>query len=115
MWIIPRIRPSGGRTFFPAEEVIAELRDVLASRPHLDTITLAGSGEPTLSRSLGPVIAFVKREYPEYILSVLTNGSLMTDAGVREELLPADRVIPTLTSVLRRRSSASTTPIPRSG
>ncbi|MFA5268725.1 MAG: radical SAM protein [Methanoregula sp.] len=87
------------QNFFPSEDVIAELRDVLALRPHLDTITLAGSGEPTLSRSLGPVIAFVKREYPEYILSVLTNGSLMTDAGVREELLPADRVIPTLTSV----------------
>ncbi len=87
------------QTFFPAEDVMAELRDVLAARPHLDTITLAGSGEPTLSRSLGPIVAFVKREYPEYILSVLTNGSLMTDAGVREDLLPADRVIPTLTSV----------------
>lgn len=85
--------------FFPADDVIAELREVLATRPHLDTITLAGSGEPTLSRSLGPVIAFVKREYPEYTLSVLTNGSLMTDAGVREELVSADRVIPTLTSV----------------
>ena len=87
--------------FFPAEEVMAELRGVLASRPHLDTITLAGSGEPTLSLSLGPVIAFVKRDYPDYILSVLTNGSLMTDAGVREELLFADRVIPTLTSVFQ--------------
>ncbi len=85
--------------FFPAEDVMAELREVFTARPHLNTVTLAGSGEPTLSRSLGPVIAFVKREYPEYILSVLTNGSLMTDAGVREELLPADRVIPTLTSV----------------
>jgi len=85
--------------FFPDVDVMAELREVLVARPHLDTITLAGSGEPTLSRSLGTVIAFVKREYPEYILSVLTNGSLMTDAGVREELLPADRVIPTLTSV----------------
>lgn len=87
------------QNFFPAEHVIAELRDVLASRPHLDSITLAGSGEPTLSRSLGPVITFVKREYPEYTLSVLTNGSLMTDRDVREELASADRVIPTLTSV----------------
>jgi len=85
--------------FFPVKDVIDELRTVLASHPHLDTITLAGSGEPTLSRSLGPVIAFVKREFPEYTLSVLTNGSLMTDREVREELVPADRVIPTLTSV----------------
>ncbi|HII98805.1 MAG TPA: radical SAM protein [Methanoregula sp.] len=84
--------------FFPAFEVMAELREVLASRPRLDSITLAGSGEPTLARSLGPIIAWVKREYPEYTLSVLTNGSLLTDRNVREELLPADRVIPTLTT-----------------
>lgn len=89
------------KDFFPAEHVMTELREILASRPHLDAITLAGSGEPTLSLSLGPIIAFVKREYPEYTLSVLTNGSLMTDAGVREELLFADRVIPTLTSVFQ--------------
>lgn len=87
--------------FFPADEVMTEIRHVLESRPHLDSITIAGSGEPTLARSLGPVIASIKRDYPEYILSVLTNGSLMTDKGVREELLPADRVIPTLTSVFQ--------------
>jgi len=85
--------------FFPAEDVIAELRYVLASHPHFDSITLAGSGEPTLSLTLGKVITFVKREYPEYTLSVLTNGSLLTDVNVREELASADRVIPTLTSV----------------
>jgi len=84
--------------FFPADEVIAELRDVLSSRPHLDTITLAGSGEPTLARAIGPVIAFVKREYPEYPLTVLTNGSLLADRELRQEILPADRVIPTLTT-----------------
>jgi wyosine [tRNA(Phe)-imidazoG37] synthetase (radical SAM superfamily) len=84
--------------FFPAEDVMTELHGALTSRPHLDSITLAGSGEPTLARSLGPVIAFVKQEYPEYLMSVLTNGSLLTRPDVREELLPADRVIPTLTT-----------------
>jgi len=84
--------------FFPAEEVTAELTETLASRPYLDSVTLAGSGEPTLARSLGPVIAFAKREFPEYMVSVLTNGSLLTDPDVREELVPADRVIPTLTT-----------------
>ncbi len=85
--------------FFPVKDVIAELRNVLASRPHLDSITLAGSGEPTLSLSVGRVITFVKNEYPEYTLSVLTNGSLLIDRAVRAELASADRVIPTLTSV----------------
>ena len=89
------------RNFFPAAEVTAEIATTLASRPRLDSITLAGSGEPTLALSLGPVIAWVKCEYPGYTLSVLTNGSLMTDAGVREELLLSDRVIPTLTSVFQ--------------
>jgi wyosine [tRNA(Phe)-imidazoG37] synthetase (radical SAM superfamily) len=84
--------------FFPADEVMVELHEVLASRPRLDSITLAGSGEPTLARSLGPVIASVKRDFPEYTLSVLTNGSLLTSPDVRGELLPADRVIPTLTT-----------------
>jgi len=88
--------------FFPAEDVMAELRKVLVRRPHLDSITLAGSGEPTLARSLGPVIAFVRSEYPEYTLSVLTNGSLLTRPDVRGELLPADRVIPTLTTVSQK-------------
>jgi len=88
--------------FFLADEVMAELGPILASRPQLDSITFAGSGEPTLARSLGPVIAFVKREYPEYLLSVLTNGSLLTRRDVQDELLPADRVIPTLTSVSRQ-------------
>ncbi|MCX6689377.1 MAG: radical SAM protein [Methanoregula sp.] len=86
------------QAFFPTHDVTAELRTVLASRPHLDSITLAGSGEPTLSKSVGPVITFVKHNYPEYIMSVLTNGSLMTNRGVRDELALADRVIPTLTS-----------------
>jgi wyosine [tRNA(Phe)-imidazoG37] synthetase (radical SAM superfamily) len=71
---------------------------VLAPRPQLDSITLAGSGEPTLSLSLGRVIGLVKDEFPDYVVSVLTNGSLLTEPGVREELLLADRVIPTLTT-----------------
>jgi wyosine [tRNA(Phe)-imidazoG37] synthetase (radical SAM superfamily) len=87
------------RTYFPTDEVLAELRTVLSSHPALDSITFAGSGEPTLSLSLGPVIAAIKREFPEYTVSVLTNGSLLSDKAVQDELLPADRVIPTLSSV----------------
>jgi wyosine [tRNA(Phe)-imidazoG37] synthetase (radical SAM superfamily) len=83
------------KEFFPPEEVIAELEPVLASRPHLDSVTFAGSGEPTLSLSIGEIIAWVKRKYPGYTVSVLTNGSLLPDADVRAELLSADRVIPT--------------------
>jgi len=90
------------RNYFPAEEVMTELRTVLSSHPALDSVTFAGSGEPTLALSLGPVIAAIKREFPDHTVSVLTNGSLLSDRSVQDELLPADRVIPTLSSVSQK-------------
>lgn len=84
--------------FFPTEEVITQLDKVLRERPVLDYITFAGSGEPTLSLSTGRIIRHLKAVYPEYKVAVLTNGSLLGDKGVREELSEADLVIPTLTS-----------------
>ncbi|WP_319379451.1 hypothetical protein [uncultured Methanocorpusculum sp.] len=71
---------------------------VLAKDPVLDYVTFAGSGEPTLSLSIGPVIRHLKKTYPKYKVAVLTNGSLLGDKEVREGLREADLVIPTLTS-----------------
>ena len=96
------IKTIARQDFFPAEEVTAELGWILASRPRLDSVTLAGSGEPTLARSLGTVITFVKHGFPEYTLSVLTNGSLLSDHSVQRELALADRVIPTLTTASQK-------------
>ncbi len=48
------------RSFVPAEEVVAEVREVLASGAAIDHITLSGSGEPTLSLDLGRVIHAIK-------------------------------------------------------
>ena len=84
--------------FFPTNEVITQLDEVLSLGPALDYITFAGSGEPTLSLSLGKVITFLKTTYPQYKVAVLTNGSLLSDKEVRLELAGADLVIPTLTS-----------------
>ncbi|NLC91478.1 MAG: radical SAM protein, partial [Methanocorpusculum parvum] len=52
--------------FFPTEEVISQLDTVLRERPTLDYITFAGSGEPTLSLSIGRIIRHLKTAYPEY-------------------------------------------------
>ncbi len=84
--------------FFPTEEVISQLDKVLRKGPSLDYITFAGSGEPTLSLSIGRIIRHLKTTYPQYKVAVLTNGSLLGDREVREELADADLVIPTLTS-----------------
>jgi wyosine [tRNA(Phe)-imidazoG37] synthetase (radical SAM superfamily) len=85
--------------FHPIREVLAEIRDYLSHSPALDFITFSGSGEPTLSSSLGEVIRFLKATYPRYRVAVLTNGSLLMRADVRRDLLNADVILPTLSSV----------------
>ena len=86
------------REFFPTRDIITELDNVLASSPNLDYITFAGSGEPTLSLSLGQVLAHLKKHYRQYKVAVLTNGSLFSDPYVRQELLSADLISPTITT-----------------
>lgn len=90
------------KVFFPVEEVFTEIRDFLSSSPSLDFITFSGSGEPTLSLSIGEVIRFLKDNYPTYRVAVLTNGSLFSDPDVRRDLLPADVVLPTLSTVIKQ-------------
>jgi len=88
--------------FFPVQELYTELRDFLSSSPFLEYITFSGSGEPTLSLSIGEVIRFLKDNYPQYQVAVLTNGSLLSDPDVRRDLLPADVVLPTLSTVVKQ-------------
>jgi wyosine [tRNA(Phe)-imidazoG37] synthetase (radical SAM superfamily) len=85
--------------FFPPGEVLSELQEYLRQSPQLDHLTFSGSGEPTLSLSIGKVIRFLRHSFPHYRVAVLTNGSLLWRPDVREDLLPAAVVLPTLSSV----------------
>ncbi len=57
----------------------------------VDTITLSGSGEPTLAQNLGEILVMAKQMTRKPV-GVLTNGSLLGDRAVREELAIADWV-----------------------
>jgi len=85
--------------FFPPSGIEEELKRFFSTNPVLDYVTLSGSGEPTLSLSLGRVIGFIKTHFPAYPLAVLTNASLIWDRHVQQELLPSDVVLPTLSTV----------------
>ncbi|HNI42632.1 MAG TPA: radical SAM protein, partial [Methanoregulaceae archaeon] len=98
--------------FFPLREVLEELRTYLSSAPVLDFITFSGSGEPTLSTSIGDVICFLKESYPQYRVAVLTNGSLFWRFDVRNDLMQADLVLPTLSSVFEETFSRIQRPAP---
>jgi len=80
------------KEYVPVEKVKSELTDFLSQRPKLDFITFSGSGEPTLHKQIGDLIRFLKCEYPEYRVAVLTNGTLLFDPEVRTRVLDADVV-----------------------
>ena len=82
--------------FFPLEEIKSELSDFLQDSPELDYITFSGAGEPTLYSRIGDIVRFIKQDYPGYKLALLTNGVLLNNATLRQEILPCDLILPSL-------------------
>ncbi len=85
------------KEYFPRQAILAEFQRVLAAhRPEeIDWVTFVGSGEPTLHSGIGWLIREVKK-LTDKPVAVITNGSLLYLPQVREALLPADAVMPTL-------------------
>ncbi|UCC12259.1 MAG: radical SAM protein [candidate division WOR-3 bacterium] len=81
--------------YTPAQDIVDEIRRVLTKHKHIDYLTFSGSGEPTLHSRLGYIISSIKK-FSDIPVAVLTNGSLLTMADVREDLSHADVVAPTL-------------------
>ncbi len=81
------------RAWFTLDEILADVRSGLDAGP--DYVTIGGSGEPTLYADIGALIAGLKRLTTTPV-AVLTNGSLLWRADVREALQQADVVMPSL-------------------
>lgn len=84
------------KAYVPGKKVIEELEEKLSNLSSLpDFITFSGSGEPTLNSEIGELISGIKR-LTKVPIAVLTNGSLLHLETVRNALLQADLVIPSL-------------------
>ncbi|MBU2458044.1 MAG: radical SAM protein, partial [Planctomycetes bacterium] len=81
------------KSWIPVDEIIAELKDKLSTKP--DCITLSGSGEPTLYSNCGRLIGEIKK-ITSVPIAVITNGSLLFMPDVRKDIKNADIVIPSL-------------------
>jgi wyosine [tRNA(Phe)-imidazoG37] synthetase (radical SAM superfamily) len=81
------------KCWIPVEEIIAELKDKLSTKP--DCITLSGSGEPTLYSDCGRLITEIKK-ITDIPIAVITNGSLLFMPEVRNDIKNADIVMPSL-------------------
>ena len=82
----------------PTETIIAEIDEMLkdAARVRdLDVFTITASGEPTLHTGIGEIIRHIKAKTDKPV-AILTNGSQLYLQEVRQDLLAADIVIPSL-------------------
>ncbi len=84
------------REYVPEKEILEEVRSFLREGgPQPDYLSLGGSGEPTLHAGIRSIIRGIKA-MTTIPVAVITNGSLLSDAEVREDLLQADVVLPSM-------------------
>ncbi len=82
--------------YAPLDRIKEELDHYFSHNPDPDYITFSGSGEPTLNTCIGEVLTFIKQKRPRIPVAVLTNGTLLHDPDVRDALMGADVVLPSL-------------------
>ena len=94
-----RTRPLTNKrnVFFPPEDIISQVKEALKAHKsgEIDWITFVGSGETMLNASVGWLICEVKT-LTRIPVAVITNGSLLYLPEVRQELVTADAVLPSL-------------------
>jgi len=82
--------------FFPKEYIIFEIREAIKQfENEIDYITFVGSGEPTLYKDIEELILITKKLSKKPVC-VITNGALLYDPKVRNALMLADVVLPSL-------------------
>ncbi|MBU4303000.1 MAG: radical SAM protein [Candidatus Omnitrophica bacterium] len=90
------------KEYAKADEIIRELKSWMQNNPQdaqeLKFVTLSGLGEPTLNTCIGELIDQVKNITGSKI-AVITNSTLLGDPTVRQGLLKADLIVPSLDAV----------------
>lgn len=83
------------RSFYEPSSVAARVVEAARACRDIDYVSFSGSGEPTLNSDIGWIIRKVK-EAISIPVAVITNGSLLHLPEVRQDLLSADVVLPSL-------------------
>ncbi len=84
------------KEYIKYDKVKEELLKYFKDNPDPDFITFSGSGEPTLNIFIGEILHFIKQHKKNIPVAVLTNGTLLYDKNVREAIMDADVVLPSL-------------------
>jgi len=90
------------KEYVKAEEIILELKSWMQNNPQktqaLKFVTLSGLGEPTLNTCIGDLIDQVKK-ITSLKVALITNSTLLADPAVRQGILKADLIVPSLDAV----------------
>lgn len=87
--------------YISPNEILEEIERFLKEEKiHIDYISLSGSGEPTLHSGIKNIINGIKK-ITEIPVAVITNGSLLYLDEVREDLLCADLILPSMDAVTK--------------
>lgn len=100
------------KPYISATSILEQLHQKLKEGGDADYITLGGSGEPTLNSEIGRLIHGIKK-HTEIPVAVLTNSSLLADSQIRESLMEADVVLPSLDAHDERGFEAINRPHPK--
>ena len=76
--------------------ITKELDNYFATCHDTEFFTFSGAGEPTLNTRIGHIIRYLKQKKPNIPVAVLTNGTLLNQKDVRNDLHDADIVLPSL-------------------
>jgi wyosine [tRNA(Phe)-imidazoG37] synthetase (radical SAM superfamily) len=84
------------KEYIPVNEILEEVKRFLKEETSsIEHLSLSGSGEPTLHSKIDSIIRAIKT-ITSIPVAVITNGSLLYEEKVRESLLQADTVLPSL-------------------
>ncbi len=85
------------REYIPAGKILKEVKERVEKGLKTDWLTFSGSGEPTLHSGIGELIKGIKA-FTDIPICVITNGTLLWDPRVRNDIIEADAVMPSLDS-----------------
>lgn len=95
----PTVSPVNRRAAYSPVRLICGEIDGWCADPErvaaVDVFTVTAKGEPTLHSGLGDILRHLKDTVDKPV-AVLTNGTTLTDEGVRQALMAADIVVPSL-------------------
>jgi wyosine [tRNA(Phe)-imidazoG37] synthetase (radical SAM superfamily) len=95
----PTLQTMERKEYVPASSILRDVKqDLRQWAEKLDYIAISGSGEPTLNTAIEKVIQGIKKLTTTPV-AVITNSSLLHLEEVRQDLLPADVIMPSLDAV----------------